>query len=254
MGELIGPDGAKREPSVLAPTRLLPSLRNASWNQQPETKQLSNAQKIDIKRARLRVEILKRGSDPTSKFELFQRLNTGGVTLSEQEVRNCSIIMIDPTFYHWLLELTEINSFRVTTNITKKAQRKRFDIELVLRVLAMRNQPYQAGLDVHQCLDQASMMFATKADFPRQREAGEFTEIFEIAQRALGKNAFQRWNGNRFSGKFLLSVFEVITTGISKNINAFRQMNIQECNDFLLEKSKGTLEGGTFLGSIQVLE
>lgn len=78
MGLLVGPDKKMIKPSVLNSTKLLPSLANYSWEKSPSTKALSPAQKIDIKRARLRIEILKRESDENAKFELFQRLNTGG--------------------------------------------------------------------------------------------------------------------------------------------------------------------------------
>ncbi|MCX7366483.1 MAG: MAE_28990/MAE_18760 family HEPN-like nuclease [Alphaproteobacteria bacterium] len=43
--------------------------------------------RLVIQRARVRMEILESGSDPRARFELFQRLNTGGSPLSEQEVR-----------------------------------------------------------------------------------------------------------------------------------------------------------------------
>jgi hypothetical protein len=43
----------------------------------------------------LRVEILRQEGSAGVKYEVFQRLNTGGTKLSEQEVRNCTAIMID---------------------------------------------------------------------------------------------------------------------------------------------------------------
>ena len=80
MGELLDGDGALKPPFVLGGTRLLPSLAGHAWKKAPGAKVLSQAQKIDVKRARLRIEILKRESDASSKFELFQRLNTGRCT------------------------------------------------------------------------------------------------------------------------------------------------------------------------------
>jgi hypothetical protein len=85
------------EASVLEGTRFLPSLSNCRWEPSTQDAQdgIGQAQQLQIKRARIRVEILKQESDPEAKFELFQRLNTGGVALSQQEVRNCVAVMVN---------------------------------------------------------------------------------------------------------------------------------------------------------------
>ncbi len=59
---------------------------------------LGQVLQIEVKRARLRVEILKSESDVTAKFELFQRMNTGGAGLTEQEVRNSIAVSINVVF------------------------------------------------------------------------------------------------------------------------------------------------------------
>jgi hypothetical protein len=50
------------------------------------------------------------------------------------------------------------------------------------------------------------------------QEADVFSRTFQFLNDALGDRAFKRWNGNAFSGKFLMSVFEVLATGVSKNV------------------------------------
>lgn len=42
-----------------------------------------------IRSSTLRCIVIKRESDPDVKFEIFERLNTGSVTLNDQELRNC---------------------------------------------------------------------------------------------------------------------------------------------------------------------
>lgn len=67
VGILKDPDGEIKDPSTLEGTNYLPSLSGKRWerleNEGPEAA-LSSAQQLEIKRARMRVEILKEGSDP----------------------------------------------------------------------------------------------------------------------------------------------------------------------------------------------
>lgn len=111
------------------------------------------------------------------------------------------------------------------------------------------------GLDVHEYLDGALMKIATDADFDLAKEAIEFNRTFALINRALGDSAFKRWNGNEFSGKFLMSVFEVVATGVAANIeriesledpNAYiRQRCIDLWGDAVFQKNSGAGVRGT---------
>ncbi len=50
---------------------------------------LSETLQDAIRYFKLRTVTLRRESDPNLKFEIFERLNTGSVSLNEQELRNC---------------------------------------------------------------------------------------------------------------------------------------------------------------------
>jgi hypothetical protein len=238
MGLLVDADGKPMTASVLGGTRLLPSLADHSWEKSPGRRTLTPAQKIDIKRARLRVEILKRESDPTSKFELFQRLNTGGAALSEQEVRNCTMVMIDRTFYQWIVELSQFQSFERCVSISENSEEKQFALELVLRLLAARARPYTKGLDVHEYLDEATVSLASDTDYKRDEEAAAFKETFDVIHTAMGDGAFRRWDGNKFSGKFLLSVYEVIGVGVSQTLSRLRKLSAAKRTALIQKRSK----------------
>ena len=237
MGELISPDGELQEPSVLLATKLLPSLYGVKWQASSEPC-LTSAQKLDLRRARLRIEILKRESDDTAKFELFQRLNTGGVSLSEQEVRNCTMVMINPPFYQWLQDLSEYPSFVESTSLTETATSKQASVELVLRFFAFLHVPYQDGLDVHRYLDNAAISMAGDESFERDTEQRVFNTTFDIIHKALGDQSFRRWDGNRFSGKFLQSVFEVIASGVARNLDLYTTLDEANAKRLIEMRSK----------------
>ncbi len=243
-GVLKTPEGNVMEALVLDGTKYLPSLDGKRWNAPQDANEedpngpdiLSGAQQIDIKRARMRVEILKKGSDPFTKFELFQRLNTGGSSLSEQEVRNCVMVMINPDFYRWVSELSRSEAFAQTASQSLTAERRQKPIELVLRFIVFRHVPYTAGIDVHEYLDAGTINLANRADFDREQETRIFTRTFELLNNALGGDAFKRYDADRFQGAFSLSAFEFIAIGVARNIDTIEALGDKEKIQFVRER------------------
>ena len=250
-GDLKGERAAELGSLVLNGTRFLPSLNGKRWQESAEGADdgLPQTLQIGIKRARLRVEILKNESDVTAKFELFQRLNTGGAELSEQEVRNSIAVSLNRPFYDWLIARANESAFIVTTAQTDTALESQVGVELALRFFSFRSIPYQSGLDVHEYLDQALMEMATNQDYPMAAEAEVFSRTFQFLNDALGDRAFKRWNGTDFTGKFLMSVFEVMATGVSQNLYALVQMQEQARRDFLVGAAKALWQNEDFTSS-----
>ena len=112
IGELKDSETDKpKQPTVLVATKYLPSLNNIVWEQSEEIteiplgeqKSLDTSQQISIKRSRISVEILKRPSENSTKYDLFQRLNSGGTLANSQELRNCIIIMVNKNYSESLI-------------------------------------------------------------------------------------------------------------------------------------------------------
>ena len=225
-GDLKGERADQLGPLILNGTRFLPSLDGKRWKESsPDANDgIGQALQIELKRARVRVEILKSDSDVTAKFELFQRLNTGGAGLSEQEVRNSMAVSLNRQFYDWLMARSVDPAFVRTTDQTDTAIESQAGVELALRFFAFRVVPYVPGLDVHEYLDNALIKMAAGDNFDMATEGEVFTKTFKYLDEALGSLAFKRWNGQTFSGKFLISVFEVMATGVSKNIVEIENM------------------------------
>jgi hypothetical protein len=245
MGILRIDNGSIASPSSLEGTKYLPSLAGKRWDGDESNENgIGQAQQIQIKRARLRVEILKSESDPKAKYELFQRLNTGGAGLSEQEVRNCVAVMINKPLYDWLIGWAALPEFVATTDLTEYAEKRQAATELALRFFAFRSVPYQRGLDVHEYLDNALIEIASSKDFDTQAEGEAFRRTFELLDRAMGDSAFKRWNGQTFMGKFLMSVFEVVATGVSSNLDHIEAL--PDPDGFIVGRCKSLWENTTF--------
>lgn len=248
MGILRGPEGEDVEPLVLQGTNHLPSLDGKQWEESVEGTGdgIGSSLQVQIKRSRLRVEILQPESDSSAKFELFQRLNTGGSILTEQEIRNSVAVMIDPAFNSWIAELANSLAFSRTTAQTKRAVTAQGHVELVLRILAFDRFPYPGRLDVHEYLDQALVRLAKDQDMNREEVAANFRDTFNLLDSSLGASAFRRWDGTEFRGKFLMSVFEVIGLGTFQNVEAIKEIPEADKNGFFEEKAKTLWDNVTF--------
>jgi hypothetical protein len=226
-------DGNQFAPAtVLEGTRLLPSLAGKRWAgdaaNSDESGSIGVSQQLTIKRARLRVEILKNESDPKAKYELFQRLNTGGAALTSQEVRNCIAIMLNKSLHDWLIKMASYPPFVKTINQTDAAIEQQIQPELVLRFLAFRTIEYSGKLDVHEYLDDALFQVARDDKLSLDAETLVFEKTFSLLERALSDNAFKRWDGSKFSGKFLMSHYEVIGTGVAQNLAEIEKLENPE--------------------------
>lgn len=248
-GDLKGERAEQLGPLVLNGTKFLPSLSGKRWAESADGAGdgLGTPIQLAIKRARVRVEILQAGSSQTAKYELFQRLNTGGADLSPQEVRNSIAVSINNDFFNWLVKLANRPSFVKTTRQTSAALESQAGVELVLRFIAFRNIPYKSGMDVHEYLDDALINLAGGLKFDKDAEEANFNKTFDFLDAALGDKAFQRWDGQNFSGKFLMSIFEVLAIGLSKNLAQYEALGEAGRNQRILEKAQSLNEEKVFV-------
>lgn len=218
MGILRAPDGGIYPPSQLDRTELIPSLKNVTWE---GVNGLDKSLQLTVRRARIRVEILKKESDPRSKFELFQRLNSGGIELEPQEIRNASMLMIDKPFFYWLKSLSEDLNFVQTISQTDPAEKMQKPMELALRLISYKFSPYDGKSDAREYIDNA-MINLIEGGINRSEIAKDFKDTFALLARYLGTNSFRKYNNSRFTGGFSLAAFETIAYGIFNNIDKIR--------------------------------
>jgi hypothetical protein len=222
MGELRGDDKEKMPQLALEGTHYLPSLKDKRWRGNGKDGSLSIDQQRFIKRAKLDIKIILRESHEGSKYELFQRLNTGGTFLSAQEVRSCLLISVDRDFYRWLASLAKSESFQKCLPLTERQEEEQYDLELATRFMALRN--INASLlpgipELGEFLDQEIVRLAEDKGFNRKVEEEAFRRTFDALAEALETDAFLKFEAakDRFSGAFLISAFEVIGLGLGYN-------------------------------------
>ena len=215
MGILKDEAGRLRPKLVCSETSLLPSLNGAFWPSEGDLDHddaMPISAQMSVRRARMRVEILGQESDPVVKYELFQRLNTGGANLSEQEIRNVIVISINKTAFDSINRMSANEDFLAITPIGDDRSEKRYHAELVTRFIVLRNRPYRKGMDVHAYLDQGIIEIAMNADFDWSSEAAIFASVMKRLNDALGAESFRK------NARFSLAMFEFISLGLSKRL------------------------------------
>ncbi|MBD1995602.1 DUF262 domain-containing protein [Leptolyngbya sp. FACHB-541] len=99
-------------------------------------RELSQEDRSSLQKRHIRCMVILNESDPMLKFEVFERLNTGSVELTDQEVRNC--IQNGP-FNKLLLESASNTKCQELIELPKKTRSNMKDAELVLRFFAYRD-------------------------------------------------------------------------------------------------------------------
>jgi hypothetical protein len=180
---------------------------------------------IRAKRAFIRVEIVRKGSDPHFKYHMFKRLNTGGELLSEQQVRNSTIRMLNTTFPDFIIAMSEVEVYvDCTEYLTQERLNSAFDQELVLRFFALKNRRDKFKHEVSDFLTDYMEDVADPAKpevFDYQKEEAAFKKTFTILKRALGAYAFAFAKKDRsgLSGGFSTYHYEGITIGLQSVID-----------------------------------
>jgi Protein of unknown function DUF262 len=212
------------DPLVLRATKYLPSLEGMRWSDPKRPKKMLPPEtQLSLKRSKIAVSIILKESDENAKYDLFQRLNTGGSELSPQEVRNCLLVMVNKKTYEWLRQLAQYEPFKEVTALSDRPLEEAYDIEIVLRFMVLHSLPEKdlknIG-DVGDFLTDKMMELARDKSFPYKRNEKVFKETFDVLATTVGESAFKRFSTQkkRHEGGFLLSQFEVVGLGVAYNI------------------------------------
>ena len=170
---------------------------------------------LNIKRAVCRVEIIKWNSEYDLRFELFNRLNTGGSPLTNQEIRNSLYRSISSVFNDFLKEMAGNTNFIKSVNVPKEQVDQLYLEELVLRFMSL----FQNRKNVKKSIAQHMTDFMKEAvmdkNFNYDKYRTVFNRTFEIL-KPLGASVF-----NRKNGQFSTAIFDTTVIGIAENIHLY---------------------------------
>ena len=212
-------DTEKYPPLILKATKFLPSLGGVTWDSENE---FLPEQKIAFKREKLNFTIIKETvENDISKYEMFQRLNTGGTHLSPQEIRNCLMIMINKQLYEQMNALNNDKNFIACIPVTDMQHDERYDLELIVRYLlyVSFNNEYLRDVDKSRSMDvfltEELEKYAQNIDAELFDESVEkFSRIFDLLNKNFGENSFKKFQVDNFKGAVMISAYEAIIPGL----------------------------------------
>ncbi|MGW7085259.1 DUF262 domain-containing protein [Streptomyces sp. NPDC054871] len=181
-----------------------------------------------LKRNFIRAEVLRKENNPRLRYYMFKRLNSGGSPLEPQEVRNCTIRLLDPDFNNILLRLAGTGDFKYCTSTVPEAQvEKRYNEELVLRFFAFRNSgssyKHEVGDFLTEFMEAASAPEGVPdAVFSRERDESAFLKTFRVLKvasetvpDAVGNRVFGSVSATgKIRGQFAVYHFEGFALGL----------------------------------------
>ena len=230
MGELKDERGEKIPGLSFTKTKYLPSLEGKLWIcEEDPKKELPESARIKIKRARLDVNIVKNTSDEIAKYEIFQRLNTGGSLATDQEVRNCILIMTNKDFFYWFKQLGDYESFSKCIILTERSEDEAFDLELLTRfvVFSTREMSKLSRIDeLGAFLTDEIVDIAGDLQFAREQMRDVFKKTFDYLADSLEQDSFRKFNidKNKYYGSTLVSLFEVLAVGIGRRLLSGKEL------------------------------
>jgi hypothetical protein len=188
-----------------------------------------------------------KGED-TSLFQIFERINTTGKTLTAQEIRNC---VYQGKLNALLFGLNKDPIWRKMLGRTEEDPRM-LDMEFILRFFALQDplikttKKNQIALKQHLNTFMGKHPDADKAiDSTIEGFEAVFTETIRVVHAKLGKTAFQNWSDEtgEFSGRFSPTVFDAISIA-----TAFANWAGIDCESELTKaKHKQLLSDETFI-------
>lgn len=149
-------------------------------------------------------------NDDTSLYQIFERINTSGRTLTPQEIRNC---VYQGTLNTMLFEMNENKIWRELFG-TKEPDSRMRDIEYILRFFIMKSDDVLKSKATQISLKKTlnSFMDTHKNDDLETlaRFRTEFENTIQIVHDCIGKNAFKNYSKGKFANKFHPAIFDAI--------------------------------------------
>jgi Protein of unknown function DUF262 len=183
---------------------------------------------LDVRRTKVQLTILLRETNLDAKFELFQRLNSGGTSISGQELRNAIMAGESPEMLEWFEGLAGNTHFVEVIGLTEKDKSTRYDMELVLRFMVFQSE-YGSKLKEYKSVDvfltHVLREFIKDKKFDYKGKKSLFEKTFSKIFSAWGKDAL-RFKTSPGSGKFSISFFEAVAFGIAQNIDKLPSDNV----------------------------
>jgi hypothetical protein len=210
---------------------------------------LTGRLKIRLRETQLVVHIIQQGTPEAVKFNVFARINTGGMPLKPQEIRHA---LIEGPVRGYLADLAEDPAFGEATGNSVSNERMS-DREMVLRFLAFRlTDPAQhTQRDFDQFLIDAMHLVNRLSAEQRAAVALEFRRAMRCAKDVFGAHAFRKWRGGKPKSPINKALFETVAVNLA-TLDDHERESLVASRDRVLEGFFGLMKDWDFDRAISV--
>ena len=184
-------------------------------------KDLPNEAQSAIEDSTITAFILSEQTSQDMLFTIFERINTGGVSLNEMEIRNC---IFRGKLNNKIKELCLNKDFLSTVNMNNISERM-LDRSFVLRFLAFYEQGYEkASEGLKAFLNRFFRNHRDASDLQLEEFDRKFKIVMRSVQTVFGSHAYRlrrndRKGGGEWTPRANASIFQVITSSFARYDN-----------------------------------
>lgn len=179
-------------------------------------KELPGTLQRRIKQTSITVYILEQGTPEEVKFNIFKRINTGGLILSPQEIRHA---MNQGVAADFVADLADLPLFKEATCGAINTNRME-DRDFVTRYISFYLQGYETYQpDLDSFMTKGMGLIKTLTEVEKEKMKSGFNQAMHVAIEIFGDDAFRKrnnWESRRMPlNKALFEVFSVAFSKLS---------------------------------------
>ena len=210
---------------------------------------LQNALRI---RPYLRVITLLKQSNPLLKYEVFIRLNKGGIELNNQEIRNVAFRgPLNELIYSCAENQHLRDALKIAPDNKASAYKQMLDAEFVLRFFTLRTQWEDFSGNLSRSMDQ--FMIENRELSTRQIAVlkDAFEEAIKTCNDLWGEYKFQRFDGERWRKQALAGLYDAQMLAVS-SLTQVQRDKIRKFPNRVKKRTKKLFENSEFEEAVRI--
>ena len=154
--------------------------------------------------------------DSQVKYDIFERLNSGSVTLNAQELRNA---VYRGPFNEILKKLAKSEDFSTVTNMSLPRRQKMEDVELVLRFFSLTGGLYKSYKpNMKSFLDESMRSLSTLSSNEMMELEERFFRQVRLIKAKFGDSPFAkyRFGEEKLASRFNVAVYDALIVAVDE--------------------------------------
>lgn len=195
-----------------------------------------------IKESSIVAYTVTKGTPDEVVFNIFQRINTGGIQLNDQEIRQA---LYSGTGTDLIKELAERKEFKEATQFAVKPDRM-LDREYVLRFLSFTELDYKKEYkgNIDNFLIKGLKKANTFSEEDIARVTKQFVRVMNVCKIIFGKYAFRKYNKKFRRGPINKAIFEIWAI-------CFNELDDKQLEEIMMKKNEFVDKFGDLLSETE---